>query len=500
MPAAAALVLIAASCGRGDDADTASTTAAPATTTATTAAPATTAAGGTTDTTTAATTATTEAATTTTVAARPEGYAPTAEDIAEKCKSEPLQATEVGVTATDITITIMADIGSSLAPGFAQGNVDAINGFAKYINANGGIGCRQLDVKVWDSKLDPGEVKNGQVDACTNSFAMVGNYTVFNPDVTAMDTCVDQAGATTGLPNVAAFSVDTNEACSPMTIGVNTKAEDCPVQPNTVREFTRMKGPFTKLLELHPGLHGVYLANADLPSTIVSAMPDIAVQEQAGIVFDGKLKQFSRDTQSEYTPRIQYLLQGSNFVYNGSSDFSMALYMKEAVAQGVDMSGVVWSCNVSCYTRRLLEQGGGAVEGTYVWVQFLPFEESDTNAALQDYVDSVGPDKTDTYGVMSWQAGLAFQEAVNQLVIDQGPNSLTRANLLEALRSITNFSANGMSGSRVLTAPGPCYVLLQVQDAKYVRVWPEERGTLDCDAANLGKVSLDAEAATNDLT
>ncbi len=78
---------------------------------------------------------------------------------ADKCKSEALTATEIGVTATDITVTVMADVGSPLRPGLFQGNVDALNAYAKYVNANGGIGCRQVKVKTWDSKLDPTETR-----------------------------------------------------------------------------------------------------------------------------------------------------------------------------------------------------------------------------------------------------------------------------------------------------------------------------------------------------
>lgn len=37
----------------------------------------------------------------------------------------------VGVTAKEITIEVMADTGSPLAPGIFQGDVDAVVGFAK---------------------------------------------------------------------------------------------------------------------------------------------------------------------------------------------------------------------------------------------------------------------------------------------------------------------------------------------------------------------------------
>ena len=62
------------------------------------------------------------------------------------CEGVTLEATDTGVTADTITIQVTADTGSPLAPGLFQGNVDALKGFEKYINDNGGIGCRQLKV------------------------------------------------------------------------------------------------------------------------------------------------------------------------------------------------------------------------------------------------------------------------------------------------------------------------------------------------------------------
>jgi len=38
-------------------------------------------------------------------------------------------------------------------------------------------------------------------------------------------------------------------------------------------------------------------------------------------------------------------------------------------------------------------------------------------------------------------------------------------------------------------------VLLQVQDGAFTRVWPEERGTLDCEASNLVEFDMDPVAA-----
>jgi hypothetical protein len=237
----------------------------------------------------------------------------------------------------------------------------------------------------------------------------------------------------------------------------------------------------------------------DLPSARSSAMPLIAGQEQIGITFAAKPFVSASDEQSQYTPRVQPLKDGGNYLYNGGNDTTMIAAINEATAQGVDPGSVVWMCSLACYSGNMLAQGGDTVENTYVWMTFLPFEEADTNAALQSYVDAVGIDEVDSFGAQAWQAAMAFSQVVNQIVADQGPNALTRANLLAGLEGLTDFSADGWASPKSLRGVGECFVLLQVQDGAFARVWPEERGTFDCSPENLGAVSLDPVAEADKL-
>ena len=241
-----AAALLVSACGRGDDSDSA-TTAPAATAAATTIAASPAPASTTGD------SATSEAPTTSGAPASsvPEGYGLKASDISEQCASESPQATDVGVTADEITIEVMADTGSPLAPGLFQGNIDAVNAFAEYVNANGGVACRQLVVRTWDSKLAPTESKNGVIDACTNAFALVGGNSLFNPDPSAQTSCVDGTGAATGLPDIAALASDTNEMCAPTTYTIQDQTEKCPIATG-VRDFTPIVGPHKQVLSMHP--------------------------------------------------------------------------------------------------------------------------------------------------------------------------------------------------------------------------------------------------------
>ena len=178
----------------------------------------------------------------------------------------------------------------------------------------------------------------------------------------------------------------------------------------------------------------------------------------------------------------------------------MIRMMKEAKAQGVDLSKVLWACSLACYTKNMLAQGGADVNGVYVWMQFLPFEEASLNAQATAYVNGVGAAKVDSFGANAWQAAVAFDQVANAIVAKSGPNAITRSALLAGLKNLTAFTADGWMGAKSLQGAGdygPCYVLMQIQNGKYVRVFPTKAGTLDCSASNVTTITVNpaAEAA-----
>jgi ABC-type branched-subunit amino acid transport system substrate-binding protein len=412
---------------------------------------------------------------------------------ADLCAKEKPQATEIGVTADKITIEVMADVGSSLAPGLFQGNHDALAAFAKYVNANGGIACRDLEVKLWDTKLNPDESKNGLIDACANALTLVGNNALFNPDVSPMTDCKDKAGAVTGLPDIAALANDINEQCGKTTYLIQAVPEQCTTLSGE-RDLGAFLG-FTKYLlkQNNNDLHGLFMVPGDLPTTVQSATYQIKAQADAGVKWDAVLKVSGRDEQAAYTPRVQQVkAANSNFVYNGSNDRAMVAMRKEADAQGLN-SVKVWACSLACYTRNFLATGGADVEGTYVWMQFLPFEEADSNKALKSYVDAVGANKVDSFGAQAWQAAMLFKHVVDKIVDTDGDNGITRAKVLETLKTTDDFTADGWMGTegKDLRGIGSCMVVLQVKSGKFVRVFPEKAGTLACSPQDVVHVHLD---------
>src|SRR4051794_41122833 len=117
--------------------------------------------------------------------------------------NEKPSASEVGVTPTEIHIAVMADVDNPIIPNVFIGARNAVEGFAKYVNAscptkNKCLAGRKLVVDFYDSQVNPNVVHNDEIKACSNDLAMVGSAALLVNSVDDMRNCKDQKGATTG--------------------------------------------------------------------------------------------------------------------------------------------------------------------------------------------------------------------------------------------------------------------------------------------------------------
>ncbi len=70
---------------------------------------------------------------------------------------------EVGVTAKTINVAVVADVDNPIAPNVLEGIVKGVQGWGKYVNANGGIAGRKVKVDFIDSKLNPNTTRNALI-------------------------------------------------------------------------------------------------------------------------------------------------------------------------------------------------------------------------------------------------------------------------------------------------------------------------------------------------
>jgi Periplasmic binding protein len=408
---------------------------------------------------------------------------PVSETTSDVCKTTTLTGSEIGVTPKTITVSVIADTGSQLRPGLFQGSVDAVQAWAKYINDKGGLACRQVVVKALDSKLSGDDAKNSVTTACGNSLAMVGTTALFLDNMSAAEQCKDKAGKPTGILDMAVLQTYAAQQCSRVSFAALPSSASCPYSADGgVRTFKVSTVTIDYYLNKYGKgtLHGVYLVPNDLPSTISATTPQFYADVKEGIAEDAQVGISALATQSGYTPVVQTIKnKKSTYVRDGADYVSTVFLRKEAQVQGVN-TVKVWDCSLQCYDPKLIATGGSAVENQYAWLSFLPFEDKGHNDELDNFLKY--DTKPDGFGVQAWVAGEAFAAAVNAVVAKSGPNGLTRASVLEAMKGVNNFDAGGLiSPTNIGQRQGSsCLIGMQVQGGKFVRVDPVEPGKFDC--------------------
>ena len=100
---------------------------------------------------------------------------------AQSSGGEAPKATDVGITATEIHVAVIADVDNPIYPNLFKGSKDAVEGAAKFLNSKaggGGLAGRKVVVDFYDSKLNANATTNAEIQACQNDVAAVGTSAV----------------------------------------------------------------------------------------------------------------------------------------------------------------------------------------------------------------------------------------------------------------------------------------------------------------------------------
>jgi ABC-type branched-subunit amino acid transport system substrate-binding protein len=383
---------------------------------------------------------------------------------------------------------VIADVDNPFQPGLFQGSVDAVNGVAKTINQQGGIGGRKVVVDFYDSKLNPNDSRNAMIKACQNDFAVIGSATLFLTSVDDEVNCQDQKGQAIGLPDIGGIVTGVPHQCASVSFPAQPPQLLCDTADQTPQTYQGQQGAEKWLLKnVDKKLHGAFVLPGDTKDAYRGIKVQTDVTTQAGIGNDQEVTKSGRDPQSAYTPVVQQMKSdGSNYVFDGLAYSQMVELQQEAALQNLDSSKITWQCTGACYDPKYIKTGGSVTEGTYMWLAYVPFGETKYNKALATMVKNVGSSKMTGLGVYSYVAGLAFQQVMNGVVAQQGANAVTRQNLLDGLRRLTSFDAGGLIGTTDIAnkKTSSCFVLIQVKNGRFERVHPTKPGTFDCKKSN----------------
>jgi hypothetical protein len=403
--------------------------------------------------------------------------------------NETPKATDVGITAKEIHIAVIADVDNPIVPNLFKPDADAVKGVANYLNSKaggGGLAGRKVVVDFYDSKLNANATTNAEIQACENDVAMVGTSAVSLASVDNMRNCKDSTGAVTGIPDIPFVSTALVHQCSDQSFPIAPPQVDCATKDQHPQTFHAnvSRGLYYNQKYGKGKLHGVYIFGSDSKSARDSSFVSLGALRNIGIQSDKDFDISGFANQSAYTPVIQEMKQSGSNYGQATTYQATVLLRKEATLQG--LTGVkVWDCGVGCYDKQFLSSGGSDVEGEYVDTLFLPFyskAEQKANPMTGNFVKYTGADKAASFGAYAWAAGIAFRDAVNAAVKAHGINGVTRKTIFEALNKIHKFDAEGMFAPIDLAGRGisNCSATLQVKNGQFVRVSPTKVGTFKC--------------------
>lgn len=349
---------------------------------------------------------------------------------------------QTGITDSTITLANVADV-SGPVPGIFTTAQEAVKAYVAYFNATSRICGRKLALLTLDSRTDAGADQAAYTRACHDTFAAVGSMSAF-----------DSGGAATaqgcGLPDLRSASVsDARNACSTC---FGAQATDLNAFQNAVPDFF--------LAHHHAATQHAAMIYVNAAASVQNAKTQQQVEEQRGMRF---VYSAAFDVaEFNYTPYVQRMQEkGVRWVqFVGSTDEAVRLAQ---AMQNAKFHPEVYLLDPTAYNPTFVRSGGSAVDGSYVFMDFTPFEEAASSKELRLYeawLQQVSPGATPSYfGLFAWSAARLFGQEAAAL-----GGQLDRARLVARIRGVTGWTDRGLHAPQ---AVGPkvnssCWRFLQL--------------------------------------
>ncbi len=361
------------------------------------------------------------------------------------------KATDTGVTPSRITVATLADI-SGIQPGLFESAHQAARAAAVYINAQGGICGRQVDLKPLDTKTDAGGNRAAMIDACQSAFAVVGSMSAFDEGSAA-------PGRECGIPDMSAITTNRLKYDAPNTFPVFPSSG--PFLGTTPAEYVAKRFP-----DAVKKAAVLYLNQA---VTRTNALARKTAWESVGykFIYEAEVQVL----EANYTRFVQEMRdRGVQYVTMVSDYQSLVRLQKSMRQQGYTPKVRAWD-SVAYDPGYLSERE--AVEGSTVFLNTALLEEAPSNAEVKLYTDwlqRASPGAVpDYFGIHTWSAFRLFQKLAGQI----GPE-LTRAKLLAALKATAEWGGNGLHAPHRIGVkqPSTCNITLEVKSARFQRLAP----------------------------
>jgi ABC-type branched-subunit amino acid transport system substrate-binding protein len=354
---------------------------------------------------------------------------------------------QTGITDDTITLANVSDI-SGPVPGIFTSAQQAARAYVAYFNATSSLCGRKLKLLALDSRTDAGADQQAYTKACSDSFAAVGSMSAF-----------DSGGAATaqkcGLPDMRSQAVsDARNAC---TTCFGAQATELKAFQNAVPDFFLAHN---KAATQHAAM--IYV-NAAASVENAQTMQTLETRRGMHFVYSAAFDV----AEFNYTPYVQRMEEkGVRWVqFVGSPD--QAVRLAQAM-QSSKFKPEVFVLDPTAYNPTYVRTGGSAVDGSYVFINFTPFEEGARDPEMRLYeqwLQQVAPGATPTYfGLFSWSATRLFVQEAAAL-----GGKLTRAAVVDRLRRVHAWTSNGLHAPQDVGGKtnGNCWRFLRLEDGHW---------------------------------
>lgn len=369
-------------------------------------------------------------------------------------------AKDDGVSKDAIKIAVISDrAGTVKVPTISI--EESMVAFTEWCNGFGGVNGRKLELTKIDSKLF--SQLEATREACDDKvFAIVGSGSVTdNQGAQAMVDCK--------LIEVPAYTVTPDKGLS-----------DRLVAPLPNPTYSYNSGPARYMKKQFPdAIKKAAIVHGNIEAVNIQAARVKEAYEKMGYTFI-----YDKQTdviQESYASEAKAMKDaGVEYFTMISATSETAKMLRDMKTQGFEPK--VIDLGQQFYDTDLLAEPGA--EGAHVLLNTVPFEEASDSPALQAFLDayegSSAPNKPDptSLGVQSFSAGLLFATALKAAGDD-----LTRDNVLAELKKIKEWDGGGL---HYTTDPGDnagsdCFMYDRVEGGKFVREFPTEAATFECD-------------------
>ncbi len=384
----------------------------------------------------------------------------------------PKGGTARGLTASTITIGVMADPGAAAAPGLEQEFFDTADGFSKWCNAAGGIGGRKVVIDKHDAKLfNVGQV---MVQACQKDFMLVGGGNAFDSaGVKIREAC--KLGA------IPAYAV------SPENVVSALQVQAAPVPPNYINN-----GAIRLLANAFPDTKtkGVGIGGSNLASLIPTGKKAEEYSKAVGLKVP--VYQAQPPLVTNFRPYMEEFKGAgvAGFYQITSQDPSP---ISQAISNiGWNPDWILYS--VQFYGPQAVSAAKSLKSLPPSFVQFtaLPFELKDKYPVLQQAEDivkgGVPNARITSFTSSSMNAWLLWAQSATAC----GEN-LTQDCVLEKAKDNTDWTAGGLYPPQDVKGgvASPCIAMVRLTSDGFVydeKVTAPTQGAFNCDPANVKKV------------